>query len=155
MLIRSAFFHDLLKPAAILCKTLQKDEVCVVHAAETLIKALKMMNTLKTTQFEDLPSIKKVISRITVEDTGSLSYQSVDVKKHDLAVAFLKSNSASYTESVLSCLRECIKAYHLQLLTHVLTILATNSWERNEDTSFGHDALHVLTTKYLSLSNCG
>lgn len=36
-------------------------------------------------------------SRITVEDIGSVSYQPVDVKKYDLAVAFLKSNSASYS----------------------------------------------------------
>ena len=32
MLLGSAFFHDLLKPAAILCKALQEDEVCV-HGA--------------------------------------------------------------------------------------------------------------------------
>ena len=56
-----------------------------------------------------------------------MSYQSVDVKKHDLAVAFLKSNSATDTESVL---RNHIKAHHMQLLTHVLTILATNGWEK-------------------------
>lgn len=52
MLLGSAFFHNLLKPAAILCKSLQEDEVCVVRAAEALIKALKMINTQKTTQFE-------------------------------------------------------------------------------------------------------
>ena len=58
MLLGSAFFHDIPKPAAILCKALQ-DEVCMVHAAEALIKALKIINTLKPTQFEDLPTIKK------------------------------------------------------------------------------------------------
>ena len=142
-------FMIYLKPDAILCKALQEDEVCAVRAAEALIKALKIINTLKTTQFVDLPTIiKKVISRLTVEDTGSVSYQFVGVKKYDLAVAFLKSNSASHTESVLACLRDCIKAHHMQLLTHVLTILATNGWERNEDTSFGHDAFHALTTNF-------
>jgi hypothetical protein len=35
---------------------------------------------------------------------------SVDIKKHDLGVAFLKSNYGCYTESVLSCLRDRIKA---------------------------------------------
>ena len=149
MLLGSAFFHDLLKPAAILCKALQEDEVCVVRAAEALIKALKMINTLKTTRFENLPTVKKVISRLTVEDTGNMSYQCVDIKKHDLAVAFLKSNYGCYTESVLPCLRDRIKAHHMQLLTHVLTVLATNGWEKEEETSFGHDALHALTTKFI------
>ena len=83
-----------------------------------------------------------------LEDMGSVSYQFVGVKKYDLAVAFLKSNSASYTELVLSCLRDRIKAHHMQLHTHVLTILPKNSWERNEDASFGHNALHALTTKF-------
>ena len=69
------------------------------------------------------------------------------MKKHDLAVAFLKSNSAGYTESVLCCLRDRVKAHHMQLLTHV-SILATNGWETFEDSSFGHDALHALTTKF-------
>ena len=42
----------------------------------------------------------------------------------------------------------------MQLLTHVLTILATNSWETFEDSSFGHDALHARTTKfYVPLQN--
>ena len=122
MLLGSAFFHDLLKPAAILCKALQEDEVCVVRAAEALIKAVKMIDTLKTTQFEDLPTIRKVTSRLTVEDRGNVSYQSVDVTKHDLAIAFLKSNSTTYMESVLSCLRDRIKSHHVQLLTHVLTV---------------------------------
>ena len=125
--------------------------MCVVCAAEALIKALKMINTLKTTQFEDLPTVKKVISRLTVEDAGSVS---IDVKKHDLALAFLKSNSASYTESVLSYLWDRIKAPHMQLLTHVLTTIATNGWEKNEETSSGHDALHALTIKFIvSLNN--
>ena len=148
MLIGCAFFHDLLKPAAILCKVLQEDEVCGVHAAEALIKAVKMIGTLKTTRFKDLPTIKKVISRLTVEDEGNVSYQSVDVMKHDLAIAFLNSNSASYMESVLSCLRDRIKSHHVQLLTHVLTVLATNGWENSEEISFGHDAVHALTTRF-------
>ena len=148
MLLGSAFFHDLLKPAAILCKALQEDEVCVVRTAEALIKAVKMINTLKTTRFEELPTVKKVLSRVTVEDKGNISYQSVDVMKHDLAVAYLKSNSTNYMESVLSCLRDRIKAHHVQLLTHILTILPTNGWEKNEETSFGHDALHALTTRF-------
>lgn len=78
-----------------------------------------------------------------------MSYQSVDIMKHYLALAFLKSNCGCYTESVLSCLQDRIKAHHIQLLTHVLTVLATNGWEKSEETSFGHDALHALTTKFI------
>ena len=34
-----ALFHDLLKSAAILCKVLQDDEVCIVRAIEAILKA--------------------------------------------------------------------------------------------------------------------
>lgn len=56
------------------------------------------------------------MSRVTVEDKGNVSYQSVDVIKYDLAVAFLKSNS---TDNIVTCLRDCIKAHHMQLLTDI------------------------------------
>lgn len=100
MLLGSAFFHNLLKPAAFLCKALQEHEVCVMCATEALIKVVKMVNTLKTTQFEDLPTVKKFMSRVTVDNKGNVSHQSIDVMKHDLAIAFLKANSTSYMESV-------------------------------------------------------
>ena len=34
MLISCAYFHDILKPMAMLCKAFQVDEVCVVHELE-------------------------------------------------------------------------------------------------------------------------
>jgi hypothetical protein len=37
----------------------------------------------------------------------------------------------------------------MQLFTHVFSVLATNGWEKNEEASFGHDALHALTTNFI------
>ena len=42
MLLSCAFFHNLLKPAATLCKMLQADYVCVVGALEAILKTSRL-----------------------------------------------------------------------------------------------------------------
>ena len=68
-----AYFHDLLKSASFLCKSLQADEVCVVTAVEAILKTANSLQKLKTTCFEELPTVSKVLSRIT-HDGSSSSY---------------------------------------------------------------------------------
>lgn len=81
MLLSCAFFHDLLRSSATLCKMLQADEICVVGAMEAIVKTCKSVYKIKTTSFEDLPSVKKVLSRIC-QDSGSTTYQGVELCKH-------------------------------------------------------------------------
>jgi len=41
VLVGCACFSDLLKPASILCKVLQEDELCIVRAIEQIMKTKK------------------------------------------------------------------------------------------------------------------
>ncbi len=91
ILLGCAFFHDLLKPSAILCKVLQEDELCVVRAIESVLKTKKSMDKMKATAFEELPTVKKVLARIQQED-GSVMYQAAGLKMHDQALVFMKSH---------------------------------------------------------------
>ena len=43
MLIGCVFFHDVLRPAAKVCKALQENEMCIVGAIEALLKPLWLM----------------------------------------------------------------------------------------------------------------
>ena len=54
----------MLKPAAILCKVLQEDDVCVVEAIEAILKTSKAIEKLVSTSFDDLPTVKMVNSRM-------------------------------------------------------------------------------------------
>ena len=137
----------LLKPCAILCKVLQEDEVCVVGAIESLLKTKRNLDNLKTTTFENLPVVKKVINRIKRED-GIVMYQQAEITNYEGAVAFLRSHQAEYMEAVQDCLRDRVKLQHTDVLTHSLTILATYGWEKGEDGSFAHDALESLSTRF-------
>ncbi len=73
-----AFFHDLLKPSAFLCKILQEDYVCVVRSIEAILKTSKAVDKLKTTSIEDLPTVQKVMAR-TKNESGCTTYQGMDL----------------------------------------------------------------------------
>ena len=64
MVLGCALFHDILKPAAIICKILQYDEICVVSAIESTLKTSKVIESLRSTPFDDLPTVKKVLGQV-------------------------------------------------------------------------------------------
>ena len=83
MLLGCAYFHDILKPASILCKKLQADEVCIVQAIEAILKVAKSLEKVKVTPFEDLTTVKVVLSRIK-RDGNSFTYQGADLKEYSM-----------------------------------------------------------------------
>ena len=52
MILGCALFHDILKPAAVMCKTLQYDEICVVSAIESTLKTSKAIESLRCNPFK-------------------------------------------------------------------------------------------------------
>lgn len=91
------------------------------------------------------------MSRIKEESpSGSVTatYQGVDLKRYKETGTFLKSHHREYINAVQECLRERVKVQSTDLLTHALTILATHRWQRSEDTSFRHEALESVCTRF-------
>lgn len=150
VLLGCALFYEILKPASILCETLQRDELCVVRAIESIMKTKKSLDTLKATTFEDLPAVKKVLSRVKTEDVSETkTYQGADVKEYVQGLQFIKGHYVEWIEAVESCLKARIKMDDTELLTHAVTLLATNGWQRSEDAAFGHVALDAVCAKFL------
>ena len=107
ILLGCAVFRDILKPSAQLCKILQEDNACIVRAIEAIMKT---MSQLKSSSFEDLPCVKKVMSRIVKVDTDStVKYQQVELSRYDEGVVFLNSHYKDYCSSTTDCLRGRIK----------------------------------------------
>ena len=83
VLLGCAIFHDILKPTAILCKSLQADEISIVSTIEAILRTSTSMKKLKTTEMEDFPSVKKVLLRLKDEPTSggttSKTYQGVEI----------------------------------------------------------------------------
>ena len=148
MLLGCAFFHDLLKPAAILCKTLQADDVCVVEAIEAILKTSKQIEKLASSSFDDLPTVKTVSSRIVHNADGSTNYQEASLTRYEEGISFIRSHRTEYITAVLACLKDRVKAQSTDLLTHALTILAPKGWEKTEDASFAYEALDALSARF-------
>ena len=147
-LLGCAFFNDLLRPLAILCKVLQEDELCVVRAIESVFKVKQSMDKLKAASFEELPTVKKVLERIQQDDLEDtcVTYQSAELKRYVPAIEYLKANHIQWVESIEACMLQCLKsqAPELELLTHAITILSTHGWERSDDPSFAYAALNHI-----------
>ena len=149
-----AIFHDILKPTAILCKSLQADEISIVSTIEAILRTSTSMKKLKTTEMEDFPSVKKVLLRLKDEPTSdvttSKTYQGVEIIRLDQSSAYFESKCKDYIDSVLACLHERLKdsSADSTTLTHALKVLATHGWQKTEDASFGVEAIHALAERF-------
>ena len=76
------------------------------------------------------------------------TYQCVEVVKTEEAIAFFKTKYQGYVDSVLACLRDSIKddSSDTALLSHMLRVLATHGWQKNDDALFGVDAVQDTST---------
>ena len=90
MILGSAMFHDLLKPYATLLKVLQDDEISLVGATEAVWKTSNAVEKFKTTNFCELPTVKKVLFRIQHTDHDGTTYQGTDMVKFEEGIFYLK-----------------------------------------------------------------
>lgn len=68
VILGCALFYDLLRPYATLCKILQEEQVCVIRTIEALMKTKKSLDKIKDTSFEELSTVKKVLTRVKKDD---------------------------------------------------------------------------------------
>ena len=150
MLYGLAFFHDLLKPAAALCKALQSAEICVVTTIEALLSTVKAMELVKSSEFDELPTVKRLMERLRVQDDGKTTYQGVTIKRLEQGEELLRNHYEQYSFLVIDCLKNRVKAEHVDLLTDTLTVLATHGWGKSDDTDFGKSCVERLATRFES-----
>lgn len=115
-----------------MCKGLQDDESCVVGAIEAVLKTAQEITCLQDVAVEEIPTVKKVLARIQKGSGCDITYQGATLKQYDQGVAFLESHKNQYVQGIVSCLIEHIKVLNCDVLTHALTLLATQGWENNE-----------------------
>ena len=104
-------------------------QICVVWAIEAVIKTKKSLEKIRSTPFQDLPSVKKLPGRIKHEEDRSVTYQGIEITYYDSGRTYLESHKDEYVGALETCLRDRIQTQDTDLLTHAVTILATNGWE--------------------------
>ena len=154
ILLGCAVFHDVLKPLGILSKVLKEDELCIVRAIEAMMTTKRKLGELKAKQFEELPTVKKVLTRIqqneVANDTGAKTtycYQGIILNCHSEAVSSFRKEYKVWLTAVDECLVRRLKTQEeeLVLFTHAMTILATHGWEQTTTPSFGHASLKAIS----------
>ena len=85
------------------------------------MKAKKSLDNLKSTPFEELPTVKKVLARVK-EEAGSIAYQGQDLKRHTEGLTFLKAHQIEWFEAVDSCIQNRVKTGEAEMLAHTITI---------------------------------
>ena len=147
MLLGCVYFHDVLKPMSILCKVLQSDGVCVVHALEAIMKSTIAVECVKEAHFKDLPSVLKVTLWMKQEGEAC-TYQGANLLNYTEGVQFFENHHQGYINVVQSCLEECMTEQENELLKHTLNVLATQGWDRDDNASFGYPALFYLSQRF-------
>ena len=148
IVIGCALFHDILQPAAVMCKSLQDDEVCIVGAIVVVLKTAQAITNLQTVAFEDLNTVKKVLARVQKGSGLKVTYQGAILAHYDQGVAFLQAHKNKYAESVVSCLKERVKVQHCDVLSHALSLLAIQGWEKTESVGLIAAALECLSSHF-------
>ena len=129
-------------------KALQDDEVCIVGAIEVVLKTAQAITSLQTVAFEDLTTVKKVLARVQKGSGLEVTYQGAILACYDQGVAFLQAHKNEYAESVVSCLKERVKVQHCNVLSHALSLLATQGWEKPESVGLIAAALESLSSHF-------
>ena len=114
-----------------------------MQAIEVLMKTKKNLDKLKSTPFEELPSVKKVLSRVK-EDAGSITYQGQDLTRHEEGITFLKTHQIEYFEAVDACIQNRVKIGETEILAHAITILATHGWDSSPTRAFDQTAFNAV-----------
>ena len=147
VLFGCALFHDMLKPYGVLCQRLQSDELCVVRAIDSVMKAKTTIDKLKTKPFNELPSVAKVLDRVKNEEDGHF-YQGIQLKDYNSGLVFLQSHCSEWVVALEECLRKRLQYQDTDLLTHAVTILATYGWQRSESPCFAYEALDAICRRF-------
>ena len=108
-------FHDLLKPASILSKVLQCDELSIIDAIECILQTTWEMEQLRAANFENLPTVNKVLSRLCHNE--GITYQLIQYEQGTcIAYMYLKSHKNGFADYIAACLKERVKLNNPEVL---------------------------------------
>ena len=70
------------------------------------------------------------------------------IKRYETSVAYLREHKNEFMEAVLDCLKSRVKLQHDDLLTDILTVLATHGWNRTESDDFANTSLQNIVNHF-------
>ena len=109
---------------------------------EAILKTNKNIQNLKATNFDNLPTVRKVTSRNQDTDDEA-TYQGMQITCYKEAVTFFRLHKDEFVKLISVCLKDRIKAQHTEVLTDILNFLATHGWRRSEELDFATVPINI------------
>ena len=134
----SCFFIDLLQPAAFISYAFQENNVDAVSVTLALLKTKKSLNTLRTKEAANLPTVKFYFQKVQEEE-----YQGTKLSGLESAVSDLKKNAARYVSLVENAIERCLEC--IDDISAVASLLNCEVWECASRQSVNKTILLFLT----------
>ena len=130
VLIGTALYIEVLKPASILSLTLQSDDVDIVFSIKSILKTIKALQALSEKEPKEWPTLKLVQNRL---DENS-EYQGISLTPDfDTVLEGCKADSLADLHRLEQKLKDRLQWSDMQLLRSILVFLETQSWLRKKD----------------------
>ena len=151
MLLLVAFFVDLLTVLSVLSLCFQKEDIDPVASTRALTKTKERLSLIKKKEFEKLPNVRHLLSKITQEDgSDDVFYQHVKLSpSFEHTKVSLASQKNSYVDKVQECLFERLESEEesKDLFRSLPLILDCEGWPEN-DTEFADDEILKLCGQF-------
>ena len=128
-LLDCAFFVDLLSPCTILSKVMQSDDLDILAVLTSLIRSVKEVDKLSSTQLHRWPTYATTLLKCTSND-GAISYQLQEIVQFEAAKTYFSSRYKEYCSKVSDCIKARLAWSDLQLLRDIIFVLATQGWQK-------------------------
>jgi len=129
-LLGCAVFVDVLLPRSIFSKSMQSDSLDVIGALTCLVRTVKETKKLRDKPLSQWQTYSTTISKVVAKD-GEQLYQSQALKQFSETQTYYGWHHAEYCTKVTDyTIRSRLEWLDLQLIKNVVTVLATQSWQK-------------------------
>ena len=142
-----AIFIDLLSPSAIFSKTMQSDELDILAALTSLLRAIKETEKLKSLQLSQWPVYSATLKNVQ-DENGQKVYQCQELKRFNEAVSYFTRHHGEFCSQVTECIRTRMEWSNTEVIRDIISTLAVQGWEKLLDENTSFDFIERLVSKF-------
>ena len=158
-LLGCTVFIDILSPCAIFSKVLQSNELDILAALTNLLRTVKETDKLSSLPLAQWPMYSATLKKVE-DENGKKIYQSQQLKWFSEAQDYYTRHCEKFCEAVNNCLRSRTEWSDQQVIRDIISILATQGWQKIVEEDISLESVDRLVTRFTvplegAQANCG
>ena len=146
-LLGCAVFVDVLMPCAIFSKVMQSDELDILAALTSLLRTIKETEKLSSLPLAQWPVYSATLKKLSQEN-GKKVYQCQELKKFSEGQSYYERHYKEFCTQVIECLRSRMAWSDQQVIRDIISVLATQGWEKQLEEKTPLDSLDRLVERF-------